>query len=305
MFAGETRQVELKIKKDCLPAIFDYFGDQFTIMRDKEEDPEYKHIRIKTNLDGMYYWALQYGDNVEILSPQELRDNIRRTVTRMSQTYTITNDDRYSEALRRSEDSTRIPDGIEDKNFRSFLNYKRLNLTGIDLNGKKEHKNLKDITVLEVGDNSISDYSFINNYENLRYLTIRADENIDLSQLYSDTLTSLTLTGTYKRLDPLHIDNLDFLQNFPNIRNIYLGHLEVNNYDYLYNNENLRRLQIDKEMSESFDQKKFKKKPLRIREEHHSVNFFFIDVDRKLTKSEAKKLSDALKNQAEEEQQHN
>ncbi|ORU00168.1 hypothetical protein D081_1262 [Anaerovibrio sp. JC8] len=84
MFSGETVPVWIKTQPNRMGDLVDWFGKDFTIEEEKED---YIVIRVKCNESAIRYWALQYGPNVEVLRPKELRDQLRKDVENMWQKY--------------------------------------------------------------------------------------------------------------------------------------------------------------------------------------------------------------------------
>jgi predicted DNA-binding transcriptional regulator YafY len=77
MFGGESQKVTFKIDRSRFDDVVDWFGTDFKI---RESAEDYYIISVDVNVNAMYYWALQYGVYVEVLSPEDLRNNIRKTV---------------------------------------------------------------------------------------------------------------------------------------------------------------------------------------------------------------------------------
>lgn len=84
MFNGETRKVLFKIDKSRFDDVVDWFGNDFQI---RNSTDKYYLISVDVNINAMYYWALQYGAYVEILSPTELRENLGNTINKMCEKY--------------------------------------------------------------------------------------------------------------------------------------------------------------------------------------------------------------------------
>lgn len=84
MFSGESVQIKLLAKKSQMNELIDWFGKDFTILGEKEE--EYL-ITLRCNERAMYYWALQYGPFVEILEPLQLRTEIQEAINEMQKKY--------------------------------------------------------------------------------------------------------------------------------------------------------------------------------------------------------------------------
>ncbi|MCQ2550832.1 MAG: WYL domain-containing protein [Clostridia bacterium] len=82
MFSGESDHVTLKVKEDRMDDIIDWLGQDFRVLESKEG---FVTIMVMANLNAMKYWAIQFGEAVQVLAPEGLRrevinslDNIRR-----------------------------------------------------------------------------------------------------------------------------------------------------------------------------------------------------------------------------------
>ena len=63
--------------------IVDWFGFDFKIA--EQDDKIY--VTVKASPDAMEYWAMQYLNNVEILSPMSLRERIAKNVNAANNKY--------------------------------------------------------------------------------------------------------------------------------------------------------------------------------------------------------------------------
>lgn len=84
MFSGKSEKVVFKIDKSRLDDVVDWFGTEFKIR--KKEDDNYI-ISVDVNTNAMYYWALQYGQYAEIVSPVDLREKLKETISKMYDRY--------------------------------------------------------------------------------------------------------------------------------------------------------------------------------------------------------------------------
>lgn len=85
MFSGESVRVILKVRPDGINDVIDWLGRDVGI----RDEGEYLLVDTVTNKQAMKYWAVQFGEKVEVLEPQELREAVGRMVSDMN--------DRYSE----------------------------------------------------------------------------------------------------------------------------------------------------------------------------------------------------------------
>lgn len=84
MFSGESVTVKLITETYMMDDLIDWFGRDFSIIEKGDGKLE---VTLKCNENAMKYWALQFGDNVEILSPKNMRDSIAESVRGMYALY--------------------------------------------------------------------------------------------------------------------------------------------------------------------------------------------------------------------------
>jgi len=85
MFAGESENVSLRIKKNALGEFVDWFGtENISFTGQTEEDYT---VRVKVNVNAMRKWALQYGLFVEVLSPEHLVEGIKEDIAQVMENY--------------------------------------------------------------------------------------------------------------------------------------------------------------------------------------------------------------------------
>lgn len=76
MFSGDSVWVKFWADKNFLDAVVDWFGKDFKILQ-KTSDKIL--INVKVNATAMKFWAMQYGDGIEIISPESLRFSIQQS----------------------------------------------------------------------------------------------------------------------------------------------------------------------------------------------------------------------------------
>lgn len=75
MFSSDSTDIEFWIEDHCLKDVVDWFGwDNFEIWSQKNKK---LLIRVKCSETAMQFWALSYGEYIEIIKPKRLRDKIR------------------------------------------------------------------------------------------------------------------------------------------------------------------------------------------------------------------------------------
>jgi len=91
MYTGNSVPVEMIADINASPGIIgsirDWFGDSVSFSPNK--DKQYVTARVTVNEHAMLYWALQFGQYVEIIKPQSLRDAVAKAVAGMYSKYKI------------------------------------------------------------------------------------------------------------------------------------------------------------------------------------------------------------------------
>lgn len=162
LFSGTPERIVMRVQSDQILHVVDTFGDDFSVL---DEDDNYITISVNCNETDAFYWAMQFGQIVEVLSPQSLRNSIRTAVEELSFRYLQRDEDRYAVAVKIAN-----RDGS-------------LDLSGIKIGTKTKHHELNNLRSLILSDNNITDITFIKNYPNLSQLEIKNNPIIDLSPL--------------------------------------------------------------------------------------------------------------------------
>ena len=84
MYGGESKRVSFRADKSIVGQIIDWFGTDIAFTKIEEDSVE---AYVTVNENAMLYWALQYGNSVEILTPKSLRDSVREAVKEMWKKY--------------------------------------------------------------------------------------------------------------------------------------------------------------------------------------------------------------------------
>lgn len=84
MFSGQSRPVRLRTDEGMMDALVDWFGKGFRILKQEKGEIE---VLLTCNETAMKYWALQYGNYVEILEPKSLRESVAEIVRGMYGAY--------------------------------------------------------------------------------------------------------------------------------------------------------------------------------------------------------------------------
>ncbi|MDO4406052.1 MAG: WYL domain-containing protein [Eubacteriales bacterium] len=242
MSSGKSELIRLRIAKEMVGNLIDWFGDTFRFDHSDDKKPDnVLDIRLNANPDDFFYWALQYGKYVEVQAPQELRDRIRDTVQRMSDTYLTTWDDKksnYYSSLKK----------------RGTLNLARMIRDGITL--EKLEIDRSEVTKIQLVMDDYEDFSFLQDYPNLEDLIMKRDRR-------STKRTDMSFLSDLIHLTRLYIRNTGF-QDFTVISMLPLKRLSlreetVENIDCLYEMKTLKYLTISSNLQEFIDFDRLKK----------------------------------------------
>ena len=86
MFSGESIPVKIKTTSDMIGQLVDWFGMEIKILEKMNDSIV---VRFDCNFSAMRYWALQYGPYVEVLSPKELREQLKEDICKMADKYSL------------------------------------------------------------------------------------------------------------------------------------------------------------------------------------------------------------------------
>ena len=73
MFGGESVRVTFRAKKYILKDVLDWFGANIKFANETEDEVD---VVATVSEEAMHYWALQYGEHIEVLKPEKLRKRI-------------------------------------------------------------------------------------------------------------------------------------------------------------------------------------------------------------------------------------
>ena len=84
MYSGKSVLMVFRCNETLMDELVDWFGKAFRVIEKSNGEIT---IRILGNEQAMYYWALQYGDCVEVMEPKDLREKVKAAVDRMAEKY--------------------------------------------------------------------------------------------------------------------------------------------------------------------------------------------------------------------------
>lgn len=96
MYAGKSRRVEFRILAEHVGHFIDWYGTkEITTVVEKQAGQENGYVRltVSVNENAMYHWAIQYGEMVEILSPKDLRERVKKGLEGILKKYNCDGDD--------------------------------------------------------------------------------------------------------------------------------------------------------------------------------------------------------------------
>ena len=74
-FGGEVVNASIEIVKPvAMQYIMDWFGDKAYVRKDENGNTI---VNIRCDEDALFYWLLQYGEGVRLLTPQKLKDKLK------------------------------------------------------------------------------------------------------------------------------------------------------------------------------------------------------------------------------------
>ena len=84
MDMAPATEFTLQMKAAAIGILVDWFGMDFSI---REQEGETVTISLRCQEEAMYRWSMLYGDRVEILEPESLRQKLRNAAGRMMEAY--------------------------------------------------------------------------------------------------------------------------------------------------------------------------------------------------------------------------
>ena len=84
MVSGKTIDASVCIADEKrVNDLIDWFGKDVSFLKQNEKIV----ANIRVNEEALIYWALQYGEHVEIVAPAETRQKIKERIKQMNQKY--------------------------------------------------------------------------------------------------------------------------------------------------------------------------------------------------------------------------
>lgn len=84
MFSDEPQKITLRCDVGLANELSDWFGRDFCVA---EKTDDHIIVEVTSSPKAMVYWALQFGDNAEVLAPQSVRDSVKEMLKLILQKY--------------------------------------------------------------------------------------------------------------------------------------------------------------------------------------------------------------------------
>ena len=84
MFSGETTQIELRCSNKMIEDIVERFGENASMLSDGDGFILKSEVELS---DGLVSWILQYGADIKVLSPMELKTAVKTKLSEILSLY--------------------------------------------------------------------------------------------------------------------------------------------------------------------------------------------------------------------------
>ena len=84
MFSGESIWVKFWTTEIMMDALIDWFGKDFKILNNADDKI---FINVKVNKTAVKFWIMQYGENIEVVEPLSLREEIKAQSLKIAQNH--------------------------------------------------------------------------------------------------------------------------------------------------------------------------------------------------------------------------
>ena len=239
MYSGEKAEITLTINSRCAGKLIDAFGFQFNVL--KEENGK-ATISLQAGFTDMFEWAKRFAEDVEVISPQSLRDSLRQVTFPAAGKYFHSEEDRYVQAI---EHLTQIENKPEEERI--------LHFDGIDLSQRHEYKNFTSCKFIELRNNNLSDFNFLSAFHELSGVDIERNPVSDLSALKGkEGIKTIILKDTA-------VTDLSFLDGMTKLTAFEFKGEKVKDISPVYSCFGLQRMIIDSVNAMQFDLMRLKR----------------------------------------------
>ena len=86
MFGGEIVNSQIKLLNDrAIGAVYEWFGENTRIIYSNGD----YYALVKSDEQALCYWALQYGEVVEVVKPESLVEKVKAKIISLSELYKL------------------------------------------------------------------------------------------------------------------------------------------------------------------------------------------------------------------------
>ncbi len=233
LYPGEKADIKLKMGSWLAGELIDAFGDQFSVL---DEENGVATVSLQAGLPDMLDWAKRFAEHVEIISPQILRNALRKISFPTAGKYFHSEEDRYARALEYLKKQEKAPDKERPFHF-----------DGIDLSGREEYKKYTFCNTIALRNNHLSDMSFLSGFSEIVEADIEQNPVADLSFLKGrKELRELILKDT-------EVTDISFLEGAAGLISFSFKGKKLKDVSPVYGLFNLRKLEIDSVNAMQFD----------------------------------------------------
>jgi len=93
-FGDSSVPVVLKIKDWAVDIVKEWFGHGANIYTKKEDGGSQLYAAVKASKEAMVYWALQYGEGIEVMEPIEIRNKVVELIGSIAVKYGVQAEDK-------------------------------------------------------------------------------------------------------------------------------------------------------------------------------------------------------------------
>ena len=84
MYSGDSAHIKIRTNENMMDALVDAFGKNIKVSLGEDEDII---VRLKCNPNAFFYWALQYGQHLEVLEPADMRERVKKAAFEIYKKY--------------------------------------------------------------------------------------------------------------------------------------------------------------------------------------------------------------------------
>lgn len=84
MFSGKSEHIKLRANEYLMDTLIDNFGKDFRVTLGEGNDII---VDLKCNPNAFFYWVMQYGQNTEVLSPDSMRERVKKAAYQIYKKY--------------------------------------------------------------------------------------------------------------------------------------------------------------------------------------------------------------------------